>query len=384
MTATSCERAWRAARGALALGLGFSLLLIGACQGRSAEPSVGGDTHWLSTCDADHPCEAGICHCGICTRPCDDDDSCPGAGEALCVDDQAALEPVCGAWLSADQGVCLRGCEMDAHCATGQQCQAGLCIASADARAPGTQTGLRAEDFAGVPSPVSFEGPVPLEDFGFDLGDAARELLGQWAGCGGDGCFSLRVRGTDAGETRGELVRTASPDAVGAPCPTWPEQAPEPGKPPSFPDGPGSAREIYCDYTYQLYDTALSDTRVSLAFTAREPWTEWCEAQPSYRVEQAGQVLFQCMDPDAVVDSPDLVELQRYCDEVDQSDCTARRLEGAGCGDGTPCRCDEVHCDVDWQETRLYLTIAIEQGILRLRIGRDGVESGAVTLERVP
>lgn len=116
-------------RAARALVLAVGAWLLASCGALTGEPTLGGETHFLLTCDRD--CGPGLsCIDGVCTRGCE-----PGystcselAAEASCV---SAPE---GAERAGFAGTCDVTCAADADCASlgaSHTCRSGACRADA-------------------------------------------------------------------------------------------------------------------------------------------------------------------------------------------------------------------------------------------------------------
>lgn len=114
----------------------LSALLVGlltlACGDPkpSPTPSVGSNTNWLSTCDADAECDQEqACRCGVCTLACSDDDACRKLPNASCtIRDERAFIASCGDEVTTSlEGVCLPRCAAGS-CGEGQACVEGTCV----------------------------------------------------------------------------------------------------------------------------------------------------------------------------------------------------------------------------------------------------------------
>jgi len=123
-TVTETRSPW-ARLAALSLTL---LLLALACQDASADP-VGGETHFLSVCDASAPadtCGEGLtCLCDVCTVACDAAHACPALAGVACVGTGAACS-------AAPAGVCDMSCVDDSDCLAlsgAHVCEQGVCRA---------------------------------------------------------------------------------------------------------------------------------------------------------------------------------------------------------------------------------------------------------------
>ena len=97
---------------------GLLLLATAAC---SNGPSTDSETHWLGACQSDDDCGEDLsCICNLCTLACDDD--CGDlAGDAVCVQiDAAVCEVEAGA-------ICKATCSDDEDCGEELTCQDQLC-----------------------------------------------------------------------------------------------------------------------------------------------------------------------------------------------------------------------------------------------------------------
>jgi len=111
-----------------------ALLLAGVCWlfscGREQAEPTGGETHFLSTCDASEgACGTELsCLCGVCTRPCNERSACAGLPDAICI--ESAGPSTCGD--AAPAGHCDVPCVADVDCAVlsaQHQCRGGVCRA---------------------------------------------------------------------------------------------------------------------------------------------------------------------------------------------------------------------------------------------------------------
>ncbi|HVZ35525.1 MAG TPA: hypothetical protein VG963_24035, partial [Polyangiaceae bacterium] len=115
--------------GLLALSAAALTIGLGSC-GKVAE---GGDeaffdsnTNWLSRCLDDTECNGSLrCYCGMCTKPCGQEDECNLLSGAQCAQ---SGEQVCGGQASAG-GLCVLQCTGSSDCGPGFDCSAGLCVA---------------------------------------------------------------------------------------------------------------------------------------------------------------------------------------------------------------------------------------------------------------
>lgn len=100
--------------------------LLAACS-PEGEPQTDSQTNWLRGCESNAECGSLTCHCGVCTRTCEQDETCAGLAEASCVaKDDAGSIALCDGQAPDDAGLCLRECTEDS-CAEGQMCLAGSC-----------------------------------------------------------------------------------------------------------------------------------------------------------------------------------------------------------------------------------------------------------------
>lgn len=116
-------------------GRGLLLLLLALVVAVSCaaqhEPDAGGETHFLTRCDADsRSCGAAlVCLCGACTVPCDQRSACSGFPVAECV---SATTGSCGEAQPAAH--CDVPCASDVDCrvlSAFHRCNAGACRAPA-------------------------------------------------------------------------------------------------------------------------------------------------------------------------------------------------------------------------------------------------------------
>ncbi len=100
-------------------------VLTSACTA----PSAGTQTNWLSACRTEADCGADLeCHCGACTRACDDaDTACAGLDGAACVPaSEAGPVALCDGRTTLAAGLCLLRCP-EGDCPAGTACVAGVC-----------------------------------------------------------------------------------------------------------------------------------------------------------------------------------------------------------------------------------------------------------------
>ncbi len=104
-------------------------LLLAACTSDKQDPVTSSQTHWLKSCDSSSDCGDLSCECGVCTLPCDDDDSCAGlGGDAVC----ARTEGLESCGTEAVTRVCLEGCTEDDDCGSGSSCEDDVCVPQSD------------------------------------------------------------------------------------------------------------------------------------------------------------------------------------------------------------------------------------------------------------
>jgi hypothetical protein len=136
------------------LTLGAALAGVAASCGGVSEDRGGTDgaTHWLAACADDADCGELSCHCGLCTRLCDDAAACSAFGDA------AACAVIAGDGCTAEAPrACTAPCTGDDECRelrSGTECAAGQCAPRAgtpppngacapmDAASDGTECGL--------------------------------------------------------------------------------------------------------------------------------------------------------------------------------------------------------------------------------------------------
>lgn len=101
---------------------------VSSCQNERkapTDPSLGTETNWLKSCNADSECEGLRCECGICTRRCSDAQSC-GWDNAVCsTPESEAVSSLCTAE-KPTANLCLPACQQT--CAAGLLCVGGACI----------------------------------------------------------------------------------------------------------------------------------------------------------------------------------------------------------------------------------------------------------------
>jgi hypothetical protein len=106
---------------ALTIGLGS----CGKVAGDGEDAFFDSNTNWLSRCLDDSECSGSLrCYCGMCTKPCGQDDECNLLSDAQCA---RSGEQVCGGQASAG-GLCVLQCTSSSECGDGFDCGAGQCV----------------------------------------------------------------------------------------------------------------------------------------------------------------------------------------------------------------------------------------------------------------
>ena len=117
-----------------------SLILILLCVAIAScspdpSPQTGSQTNWLRACQTNADCGEQSCRCGVCTSPCDSDNTCDNLPGATCV---TAKDPgvvaMCNGAEASAPALCLPHCS-DGLCSKDQVCVAGLCNPLAKATA---------------------------------------------------------------------------------------------------------------------------------------------------------------------------------------------------------------------------------------------------------
>jgi len=108
-----------------ALFIWFFGAMLGLVSCTSAESPTGGETHFLKTCSSSDSCGGGLsCMCGVCTRPCTDEEQCQGLPAAVCVTDPLVCTP------DEPSNRCDVPCNVDAECSAvsdAHRCIANYC-----------------------------------------------------------------------------------------------------------------------------------------------------------------------------------------------------------------------------------------------------------------
>lgn len=107
--------------------LGALSLLVSSCS-EPTESTDGSNTNWLKQCPVRAECGASTeCTCGVCSKPCENDEDCASLRGAHCVASlDAAYLSTCGNTTPETSGVCLPRCEAGS-CGLGQACVSGAC-----------------------------------------------------------------------------------------------------------------------------------------------------------------------------------------------------------------------------------------------------------------
>ena len=106
---------------------GLSLLLLAAACAKTTAPDPGTNTNWLKACVDEADCDAeDACVCGVCTKPCSEDDQCGDVHAATSC--EPVSEAACGA--SSEAKACLQGCDGDRDCTSLEhgRCVASVCV----------------------------------------------------------------------------------------------------------------------------------------------------------------------------------------------------------------------------------------------------------------
>ena len=127
-------------------------LLVAISCSTQHEPEAGGETHFLTRCDADRStCGPNLlCLCGACTLPCDERSACTGFPVAECVMSTAAA---CGQGQASPH--CDVPCASDADCSVlsrFHRCNAGACRAPTSSSGTAGAAGATEPDGGGAGS----------------------------------------------------------------------------------------------------------------------------------------------------------------------------------------------------------------------------------------
>lgn len=124
-----------------------------SCDRSDGGETTGGETHFLTYCEAqeDNECGKLSCLCSVCTIPCDADSACSGLPGAVCrvtADDECAVAH------------CEVECQRDQDCAvvsTEHRCVAGVCRAGVPSQGAGGVDGTGGTAGTGGMPPVGSE-----------------------------------------------------------------------------------------------------------------------------------------------------------------------------------------------------------------------------------
>jgi len=119
-------------------GIG-ALVIAGCAESRQPGGSVMGNTNWLTQCDEDGDCAAGLsCVCGVCTRECESSSDCDGLAGAACESGaQLASSGTAACETPSVPDVCLPMCSSQEECGSGYDCVGSRCLPVAEEpRAP--------------------------------------------------------------------------------------------------------------------------------------------------------------------------------------------------------------------------------------------------------
>jgi hypothetical protein len=208
------------------LRYGVLAILLAACGGITATPTVGGESHFLRECD--DGCGSGLeCVSGLCTRSClVDRDSCRDLAEAAQCTDQS-IEPGAVA-------VCDVACRSDADCVKlggDFECESGFCRTDPPPVASGGSGGS-ANGTAGTGNAGGSMSEVPpwkppaLCALPFDAGPCLAAMP-VWAAVDGQ-CVARTYGGCSGNENRFKTFEECVATCQGAPaandCPEGYEQ----------------------------------------------------------------------------------------------------------------------------------------------------------------
>lgn len=128
-------------------------LAVGCAE--TSEPSLMGNTNWLSVCVDSDDCDTDqTCICGVCSASCEDDNVCGEQGGGLCTELSDVAS--CGGPAPMPRA-CLSECDRDAACGSD-----GVCDMDAE-RCVGAKSGGD-EPTMGLPSLVREDALVPVPD----------------------------------------------------------------------------------------------------------------------------------------------------------------------------------------------------------------------------
>ena len=210
----------------------FLLSLVFGCEGAGIQ-TIGGETHFLRACDsaagADQCGEGLACLCNVCTVTCDEQSTCAGYPDAVCVSATAK----CG----AEARVCDVECAEDSDCAavsSAHYCEQGYCRAPADAVGSvemtlcpgGTVSASRlliiGDNMLAGPNPVGAELEASAQGAGFigedaELNDHSSATNNALAYMGG-GIPAQYAAGNPDSEVRWVVMNGGGVDAVFGTC----------------------------------------------------------------------------------------------------------------------------------------------------------------------
>jgi len=113
-----------------------AVIVVPACDG-ATDNNRGSETHWLTSCDSDDVCGAGLkCICGACTLPCTDSTACQSLGTTAACAPPSAVEAVCPGETHTSS-LCLASCDIAGACSSGLSCIDGVCAPHAVAKPDG-------------------------------------------------------------------------------------------------------------------------------------------------------------------------------------------------------------------------------------------------------
>lgn len=141
------------------LSLVLGPLLGLGCESQGIDPT-GGETHFLRLCDESADSCGGElkCLCGVCTRPCDDEQGCSSLPKASC---RAELDEVCSQPKDDEpelSGVCEVFCEEKQDClsvSADLQCISGVCREATDSSTTDEPDGMGGADGTCTPGDTS-------------------------------------------------------------------------------------------------------------------------------------------------------------------------------------------------------------------------------------
>ena len=411
-------------------------LFVSSCSDKPG-PQVGGESHWLASCFADHECEDPelSCVCGTCTRKCAGDSMCGGGAKAACYDPSSPLllQRCEARSASGGGGVCLLDCRRDAECGSARACAQGACVpatqngqpdpltdAGADA-APGVSPDAGSDagmapppppsthDFDDVPAGVSWSDPVALPTPSPTITGFDERFLGTWEE---PRCADLAARAADEFWTclRLTIERDASGVLTGSfdfllstdeDTRTW--GPPGPFAAPTNPDIGWPTELAVTDYsglasspaeavTYRVLDGQLDDSTLSFTWSPADVWQPWCALQTSHRWEIDGHTFQFCVPQGAAaqagIDEGKMVlcrsaAVEPFCTSADGSwplPCACTESVGNPRCSPAYCQCDERGCSANVGVARERASFRLDANRL---IGRWTDQAEAIELVRV-